>query len=70
MRPRPLSFDFYDLRMLLVVAAIGTVNNQEEPRMLLAAAHTEAAGEERSSPFVVRPALKTSGEVLDKVRKV
>ena len=69
-RPQTLSFDFDDLRMLLVVAVIGTVNTTEEPRMLLAAAHTEAAREGSSSPFVVQPDLKTSEEVLDKARKV
>ena len=52
-----MSFDFDDLRMLLVVAAIGTVNTQEEPSMLLAAAHTEAAREGSSSLFVVQPDL-------------
>ena len=70
MRPRPLSLDFDDLRMLLVVAEIGTVNTQEEPRMLLAAIHKDAAGEGSSSPFVVQPVLKILGEVLDKARKV
>ena len=63
-------FQLNDLSILMVVAAIGTVNTQEEPRMLLAAAHIEAVREGSSSPFVVQPDLKTSGEVLDKARKV
>ena len=38
--------------------------------MLLAAAHTAAVDEGRRSPFVVQADLDTSGDVLDKVRKI
>ena len=70
MRPRPLSSVFDDFRLFLVVVVIGKIKTQEESRMLLAGAHNEAAGEGRSSPFVVHPDFKTSGEILDKARKV
>ena len=53
-----------------MVVATGTVNTQAEPRVLLAAAHTKAIGDGRRCPFVVQSNLKTSGDVLDNVRKI
>ena len=38
--------------------------------MLLAAAHTAVADEGRRSPFVVQADPNTSGDVLDKARKI
>ena len=43
--------------MLFVVVAILKTKTQEEPRMLLATAHTAVADEGRSSQFVVQADL-------------
>ena len=57
-------------RLLLVVKTIFTTRTQDEPKMVLAATHTAAAGDGRRSPFVVQVEPKTLGEVRDHERKV
>ena len=69
-RPPPVSFFLDDCRMLFVVVAILMTKTQEELRMLLAAVHTTVADEGRRSYFVVQADLNTSGDVLDKARKI
>ena len=69
-RPRPVSFLLDDFSMLLVVVAILRTKTQEEPRMLLAAAQTVVVDEGRRSPFVVQADPNTSGDVLDKARRI
>ena len=69
-RPRSVSIFLDDFRMLFVVVAILMTKTQEEPRMLLAAAHTAIPDGRRISPFVVQADTNTLGDILDKARGI
>ena len=69
-RPCIVSFFLEPLRMLLVVVAIFWTKIQQDPRALFAAAQIVVTGEGSSSPFVVQAEPNTSGDVLDRERRM